>query len=144
MPDISQIASAQAHAILSQIITASIHVEGSIVRTAKCPHNKIQVIITIADYEPMLYVGPPPKLPLPDNAPISVPKPKKLTPLQESIVGVLSFDKPAKATLIAAKVSRARGYECKCSGTFRGMLADMVRFGIIGKTRGGYVLPRQV
>jgi hypothetical protein len=61
--------------------------------------------------------------------------PPKLTPLMKQIVAVLSPVKPLKAEVIAMRLNK------NCGGSFRSLLADLVRFGIAKHVhRSGYML----
>ncbi len=126
-----QIAFAYAHKIASALIQAGIvPPEKPITGAAKLECHGLQVIVTIAAYEPATISAE-------TLAKIDAMKsgtPYTLTPTQSEIVKQLSKDRPTKASVIAIRTGR------KLGGSFRGLLADMVRFGVIRKVKGGYVL----
>ena len=117
----NQIASARAHELLAELISLGINLDKPITAAAKCEGYRLQVIVTLAEYEPMrLEAGERP-----------TPATVKLPPLHAKIVALLSKDVPRKGEWIAAKLHRAY------SGSFRSALADLVAFGVLLKANGG-------
>lgn len=118
----AQLASARAHAILAELISLGIHLDKPITCAAKCQEHGLQVVVTLAEYQPM-------RLDVEPARPT-----QKLPPLHAKIVALLDVAVPRKGEWIAAKLHRAY------SGSFRSALADLVAFGVTRKADGGYLL----
>lgn len=103
--------------------------------------RRVRIIVTVAPYDgpaKLFYdesghacIGTPPANS--DATPVSPAPTPNLTPLQQAIVDQLDHDRPTKATVIAMRLGKS------CNGSFRSMLADLVRFGVIAKSGHGYL-----
>jgi hypothetical protein len=117
------LASASAHELLAALIRASAVVTGETSVSAIDALHGVRVEIVVT---PLAQVAPMASRAIPAC---------RLTPLMQLIVDQLAPDKPTKAEVIAMRLGK------KCGGSFRTMLTDLVRFGVIRHIRRkGYLL----
>jgi hypothetical protein len=128
-----KLASSHSHAILAKLIDLGLVPPGSpITVSAKCEESKLQVVITIAQYEPVIIS--------PDTlAKIEAMKAEgpRLTPQMRKIAEILEGQPPRKGVWVAAKLGKKN-----CDGGLREVLSEMVKSGILVKgPEFGYMLP---
>lgn len=140
---IAKIASSSAHEIAAEIARADITPpDQPVIRSAIIESAGVQVVVTICRWDGPLRMHPSQVAAieaLGQSAATSIPPPPpqppspahELTPLQSRITSVLSRTSPRKAAWIAMKLDIEPG------GSFRGVLADLVRFGVIRRDPGG-------
>lgn len=124
---LAKLAGAHAHKLLAKLIQLGVVADAPVTVSAKAEIQGLQVVITIAGYQPLRVAGEIPAL---AGSPAG-----KLTPLMQQIVALLTREKPSKAEWIAMKLGK------KCGGSFRSLLADIVRLGAATHVKGrGYLL----
>lgn len=147
-----------AHGAAADLLRARISVPATPTTTTVIIEDSLQVIVTIARWEPMRVepevVAKIREMPITASAPITeaIPVPSasrssprtpqqsagRLTPLQKSIVDVLagaSAAKPMKVSVLWIRLGR----QGSPTGSFKCVLADLVRFGAVSHARGmGY------
>lgn len=134
-----QFAITSAHAVASEFVRLGIVVpDREVVSTAIVEDAGVRVVVSITKYD-----GPARLYPTPEGAEAlglpmmpTTPATPRLTPLQKSIVEMLNDDKPTKLTVIWSRLGR----KGSPSGSFRCVVADLVRFGVITHVpRQGYL-----
>ena len=126
--------------------------EAAITHVASSDESAIDVIVTIrrrqrakletndrgiAVMVPEMIEPVPPVPPTSSSA-----RKSNLTPLMKDIVRSLTGQPARKAVWIAAKVQAIRNKKTACGGSFRNLLASMVRADVLEKTDDGYTLSR--